>query len=90
VSVNVSVRQFRQSGFVDQVRAALDYAGVPPESLVLEITETLLMGDEEEIWADLAVLRVLGVRIVAIQTKTPHSERDITNIDVVRQQIRNY
>jgi hypothetical protein len=26
----------------------------------------------------------------AIQTKTPHSERDITNIDVLRQQIRNY
>jgi hypothetical protein len=26
----------------------------------------------------------------AIQTTTPHSERDITNIDVLRQQIRNY
>ena len=26
----------------------------------------------------------------AIQTSTPRSERDITNIDVLRQQIRNY
>jgi hypothetical protein len=26
----------------------------------------------------------------AIQTKTPHSERDMTNIDVLRQQIKNY
>ncbi len=26
----------------------------------------------------------------AIQTITPHSERDITNLDVLRQQIRNY
>lgn len=26
----------------------------------------------------------------AIQTSTPHSERDVTNIDVLRQQLRNY
>jgi EAL domain-containing protein (putative c-di-GMP-specific phosphodiesterase class I) len=73
VSVNVSVRQFRQSGFSDQVRAALDYAGVPPEALMLEITETLLMGDEEEIWADLALLRQLGVRIAIDDFGTGYS-----------------
>jgi diguanylate cyclase (GGDEF)-like protein/PAS domain S-box-containing protein len=73
VSVNVSVRQFRQTGFVDQVRAALDYAGVPPEALMLEITETLLMGDEEEIWADLAVLQELGVRIAIDDFGTGYS-----------------
>jgi diguanylate cyclase (GGDEF)-like protein len=73
VSVNVSVRQFRQNGFVDQVRAALDHAGVPPEALMLEITETLLMGDEEEIWADLAVLQELGVRIAIDDFGTGYS-----------------
>jgi diguanylate cyclase (GGDEF)-like protein/PAS domain S-box-containing protein len=73
VSVNVSVRQFRQTGFVEQVRAALDYAGVPPGALMLEITETLLMGDEEEIWAELAVLQELGVRIAIDDFGTGYS-----------------
>jgi diguanylate cyclase (GGDEF)-like protein/PAS domain S-box-containing protein len=73
VSVNVSVRQFRQNGFVDQVGAALDYAGVPAEALMLEITETLLMGDEEQIWADLAVLQELGVRIAIDDFGTGYS-----------------
>ncbi|GAB1693725.1 EAL domain-containing protein [Krasilnikovia sp. M28-CT-15] len=73
VSVNVSVRQFRQKGFVDQVRASLDYAGVPPQALMLEITETLLMRDDEEIWADLAVLQDLGVRIAIDDFGTGYS-----------------
>jgi predicted signal transduction protein with EAL and GGDEF domain len=63
VSVNVSVRQFREPGFVDQVRASLAYAEVPPRALMLEMTESLLTGDHEAIWRDLAELRELGVRI---------------------------
>ncbi len=63
VSVNVSVRQFRSSGFVDQVRAALQYVDVPAAALMLEVTETLLAGDDERVWADLAELRHMGVRI---------------------------
>jgi diguanylate cyclase (GGDEF)-like protein/PAS domain S-box-containing protein len=73
VSVNVSVRQFRQPGFVAQVRASLEYAGVAPETLMLEITETLLMGDDEQIWADLAGLRELGVRIAIDDFGTGYS-----------------
>ncbi|GAB1642305.1 putative bifunctional diguanylate cyclase/phosphodiesterase [Krasilnikovia sp. MM14-A1259] len=73
VSVNVSVRQFREKGFVDQVRASLQYAGVPPQALMLEITETLLMRDDEEIWADLAVLQDLGVRIAIDDFGTGYS-----------------
>ncbi|MET8150992.1 putative bifunctional diguanylate cyclase/phosphodiesterase [Actinoplanes sp. NPDC049668] len=73
VSVNVSVRQFRQQGFVEQVRASLEYAGVPPQALMLEITETLLMGDDEQIWADLAVLQDLGVRIAIDDFGTGYS-----------------
>jgi len=73
VSVNVSVRQFRQSGFVEQVKASLDYAGVPPRALMLEITETLLMGDDEQIWADLAALQECGVRIAIDDFGTGYS-----------------
>ncbi|MCO8270817.1 EAL domain-containing protein [Actinoplanes sp. TRM 88003] len=63
VSVNVSVRQFRDGAFVDMVEQALAYAGVPPQALMLELTESVLDGDHEPIWADLAVLRDLGVRV---------------------------
>ncbi|WP_306213512.1 putative bifunctional diguanylate cyclase/phosphodiesterase [Actinoplanes sp. RD1] len=73
VSVNVSVRQFRQPGFVDQVRQSLEYVGMPPHALMLEITETLLMGDDEQIWTDLALLRELGVRIAIDDFGTGYS-----------------
>ena len=73
VSVNVSVRQFRQAGFVDHVKQSLEYVGVPPRALLLEITETLLMRDDEQIWADLAELQELGVRIAIDDFGTGYS-----------------
>ncbi|MEV8506397.1 EAL domain-containing protein [Actinoplanes sp. NPDC051475] len=73
VSVNVSVRQFREAGFVDQVRASLEFAGVPPQALMLEITETLLISDDEQIWSDLEILRDLGVRIAIDDFGTGYS-----------------
>jgi diguanylate cyclase (GGDEF)-like protein/PAS domain S-box-containing protein len=73
VSVNVSVRQFRSPGFVDQIRQSLEYVGVPPQALMLEITETLLMRDDEQIWSDLAELRDLGIRIAIDDFGTGYS-----------------
>jgi diguanylate cyclase (GGDEF)-like protein/PAS domain S-box-containing protein len=73
VSVNVSVRQFRQAGFVEHVKQALEYVGVPARALMLEITETLLVRDDEQIWADLAELRELGVRIAIDDFGTGYS-----------------
>jgi EAL domain-containing protein (putative c-di-GMP-specific phosphodiesterase class I) len=87
VSVNVSVRQFRQAGFVEQVRHALEYHEVPARALMLEITETLLMGDDEQIWADLAVLREMGVRIAIDDFGTGYSSLGYLRqrpIDVVK------
>jgi diguanylate cyclase (GGDEF)-like protein/PAS domain S-box-containing protein len=73
VSVNVSARQFRQPGFVDQVRQAIDDAGVRPESLLLEITESLVLRDAEQVWSDLRALRALGVRIAIDDFGTGYS-----------------
>ncbi|MGX6605806.1 putative bifunctional diguanylate cyclase/phosphodiesterase [Micromonosporaceae bacterium Da 78-11] len=87
VSVNVSVRQFREAGFVDQVRASLEYAGVPPRALMLELTESLLVGDHETIWADLAALREYGVRIAIDDFGTGYSSLGYLRqrpIDVVK------
>ncbi|GAA0736244.1 EAL domain-containing protein [Dactylosporangium roseum] len=63
VSVNVSVRQFRTAGFVDLVFETLTRHGVHPDLLMLEITESLLLGDDDEIRADISRLRNAGIRI---------------------------
>jgi diguanylate cyclase (GGDEF)-like protein/PAS domain S-box-containing protein len=63
ISVNVSVRQFRTPEFVEQVFAALSKYGLPPELLNLEITESLLLGDEGEIQADIVRLRQAGIKV---------------------------
>jgi EAL domain-containing protein (putative c-di-GMP-specific phosphodiesterase class I) len=87
VSVNVSVRQFREAGFVEQVRQSLAYAEVPPQALMLEITETLLVGDHERIWSDLAVLRDFGIRVAIDDFGTGYSSLGYLRqrpIDVVK------
>ncbi|GAA0455713.1 hypothetical protein Ade02nite_04460 [Paractinoplanes deccanensis] len=63
VSVNVSVRQFREAGFVDEIKRALARAGVPPHALMLELDETALAPEHEAVWEHLADLREHGVRI---------------------------
>ncbi len=73
VSVNVSARQFRTPGFVDQVRAALADTGARPEWLLLEITESLVLRDADQVWADLRELRAMGVRIAIDDFGTGYS-----------------
>jgi len=73
VSVNVSARQFRTPGFVDQVRDALAESGARPEWLLLEVTESLVLRDAENVWADLRELRSWGVRIAIDDFGTGYS-----------------
>ena len=61
LSVNVSVRQFRQPDFAQRVLGALDAAGANPERLKLELTESLLMADVEEVIERMEHLRRYGV-----------------------------
>lgn len=63
ISVNVSPHQFRDARFVDTVRASLTASGLAPCRLILEITETTQIGDEEAAVGMLHELRGLGVRI---------------------------
>jgi diguanylate cyclase (GGDEF)-like protein/PAS domain S-box-containing protein len=73
VSVNVSARQFRTPGFVDSVHQELSVAGLPPRYLMLEITESLLLRDDEQVWSDLAELRATGVRVAIDDFGTGYS-----------------
>ena len=61
VAVNVSARQFERPGFVGEVRALIDDCGINPERLKLEITESMLVEDVEDVIAKMAALKSLGV-----------------------------
>ncbi|MCP2324708.1 diguanylate cyclase (GGDEF)-like protein [Hamadaea flava] len=64
VSVNVSARQLRRTDFSATVRRALKSSRVDPRLLVLEVTENILIeNDDERPWAYLDELHALGVRI---------------------------
>ena len=63
VAVNLSPMQFRNRRLFDTVQAALRKSGLPPSRLELEITESLLLADNEPTLDTLHRLRALGVRI---------------------------
>ncbi|GAA1376562.1 hypothetical protein GCM10009661_44940 [Catellatospora chokoriensis] len=73
VSVNVSVRQFHAEGFADAVRQTLADAALPADRLMLEITESLLLADDEQVWHDLGKLRRTGVRMAIDDFGTGYS-----------------
>ncbi|GAA3257646.1 putative bifunctional diguanylate cyclase/phosphodiesterase [Dactylosporangium siamense] len=62
ITVNVAGRQLRDPSFVDDVADALATAGLPPERLLIEVTETAVLNDGPAITA-LHELRRLNVRI---------------------------
>jgi EAL domain-containing protein (putative c-di-GMP-specific phosphodiesterase class I) len=61
IAVNVSARQFRQADFVEQVFDALDGAGARPNKLKLELTESLLVENVEDIIDKMMRLKARGV-----------------------------
>jgi diguanylate cyclase (GGDEF)-like protein len=63
LAVNVSVRQMREASFASMVKASLLAAGVPPDRLVLEVTETTLIDDDPDLERRLEELRGIGVRL---------------------------
>ncbi len=63
VAVNVSVVQFRQEGFCDLVRRVLQETGFPARNLELEITESMLLSDEDLMIPVLKELKSMGVRL---------------------------
>jgi EAL domain-containing protein (putative c-di-GMP-specific phosphodiesterase class I)/GGDEF domain-containing protein len=62
-SVNLSSRVFADPGLAEQVTAALSIWGVPPDRLVLEVTETAVMEDPEQSAKALGRLREEGIGI---------------------------
>ncbi|HVH65448.1 MAG TPA: EAL domain-containing protein [Candidatus Acidoferrum sp.] len=73
VSVNLSGRQLQQPDLVAEVMAAADDAGLEPQSLILELTESVLLADHEAAVRMLQELRSLGVRLALDDFGTGYS-----------------
>jgi diguanylate cyclase (GGDEF)-like protein len=95
VSVNLSPAQFRDGDVAETVAQVLKETGLPPERLELEITESLLINDTEEVLAKLNRLRQLGVHIAMDDFGTGYSSLSylarfpFSKIKIDRQFIRN-
>ena len=61
LSVNVSAYQFRRSDFVQQVASVMERTGVSPRRLKLELTESSLVHDMDDIIQKMVELKTLGV-----------------------------
>ena len=63
MAVNLSARQIATPDIVEHVAAALDESGFAPASLILEMTESVLVQDAATAAQRLQQLRALGVRL---------------------------
>lgn len=73
VSVNVSALQLAEGRLVEQVSAALRRHSLPATALEIEVTESILVGDTAQAFAQLAALRDLGVRVALDDFGTGYS-----------------
>lgn len=61
IAVNVSARQFYQANFVEEVLNILEQTGANPLRLKLELTESMLVNDIEDIIIKMTLLKAHGV-----------------------------
>ncbi len=73
VAVNLSSRQFRHKGLVNDVTQALEESGLDPQRLEFEITESVLMDHDPAVSATLSRFRDLGVSIAIDDFGTGYS-----------------
>ena len=62
LAVNISALQFRQSDFVEQIKALIQRYSINPKLLKLELTESLLINDIDRVVVTMNSLNELGIR----------------------------
>lgn len=73
ISVNVSTAQFRRDDLVGTVADALAKSGLSPTLLELEITESLMLQDDDDAATALRELRAMGIRVALDDFGTGYS-----------------
>jgi diguanylate cyclase (GGDEF)-like protein len=73
VAVNLSARQLDEPDLVDSVAGVLSFSSMRPETLTLEITESVVMADTDATLEVLHALKSLGVRLAIDDFGTGYS-----------------
>ena len=95
VAVNLSPAQFLDGDMAETIAGVLRETGLPAERLELEITESLLINDTEEVLGKLDRLRQLGVKMAMDDFGTGYSSLSylarfpFDKIKIDRQFVRN-
>ncbi len=73
VSVNLSARQFRHGSLLDDIRSAIADTHADPRRMQVEITESLLLGEDKALLEQLRGIEALGLRIALDDFGTGYS-----------------
>lgn len=73
VSVNISAKQLEQADLIEEVAGIIASSGIDPETLILEITESVMMHDTEATRSKLLALKQLGVKLAVDDFGTGYS-----------------
>ncbi len=73
VSINISSQQFQQKDLVQTISRTLDEAGIMPQDIILEITESSIMQNTETAFASLHELTEMGIRLTIDDFGTGYS-----------------
>lgn len=87
VAVNISVVELLQQDFLEKVREILEEYSINPSNLELEITESVIMHDFEEINAMFQQLRNVGIKIAIDDFGTGYSSFariEELNVDIIK------
>ncbi len=79
VAANLSALQFEHGDLIAAARAPLAESGLPARRLELDITESMLIGNHEAVFATLETLRALGVHIALDDFGTGYSSLSYLN-----------
>lgn len=90
ISVNLSARNFHRSTLVDDIAQILDEAGLPPELLTVELTESVLIKDWKQTHDTLRRMTELGMNVALDDFGTGFSslsylrQLDVTEVKIDR------
>lgn len=79
ISVNLSAIQFQQESICQKVSEILDDTGLPPRLLELELTESVLVGDESRVVETVRSLKARGVKLAIDDFGTGYSSLSYLN-----------
>ncbi len=73
ISVNLSARQFNQPDLLERIKAILHATDLPAHRLKIEITESVILSNAEQVAVTLKQLKALGIRLAIDDFGTGYS-----------------